>query len=50
MKSGAVSGDEGAYQGGLRVISSAPEHRRSDQEPEMKAIKAGTRKLSMNIE
>jgi hypothetical protein len=38
MKSGTVSGDEGASQSGLRVISSAPEHRHSDPDPEMKVI------------
>ena len=38
MKSGTVTGDEGAGQSGLRVISSAPSHRRSDPAPEMTAI------------
>jgi hypothetical protein len=38
MKSGTVSGDEVAGQSGLRVISSASEHRHSDPDPEMKII------------
>jgi hypothetical protein len=38
MKSGTVTGDERAGQSSLRVISSAPSHRRSDPDPEMKVI------------